>query len=62
MKAVVVATETGTYPCGGCRQVMAEFVGIEKVPVFLIKSKTREILETSVQEILPGTLEICYDK
>ena len=47
IKAVAVVGDTSayTYPCGICRQVIAEFIADEKVPVNIVKT---------FEEILPG--------
>ena len=50
--AVVADTERPVPPCGACRQVMAEFCPPD-MPVYLTNLKG-DILETTVQELLPG--------
>ena len=49
---IAVVTFNGGSPCGGCRQVMAEF-GLETV-VLLGDGEGRLVLETTVNELLPG--------
>lgn len=50
--AVVGDTTTHTYPCGICRQVIAEFAESD-IPVILVKNKEDYIVKT-LQDILPG--------
>ncbi len=50
--ALAVVTSNGGSPCGGCRQVMAEF-GLDAV-VLIADGDGRLIEETSVGELLPG--------
>jgi cytidine deaminase len=49
---ITVVTDNGGSPCGGCRQVMAEF-GLDTV-VILADGKGRIVQETTVKELLPG--------
>jgi cytidine deaminase len=49
---VAVVTENGGAPCGGCRQVMAEF-GLETT-VLIADGQGRLVEETSVSGLLPG--------
>ena len=55
IKAVAVVGDTSayTYPCGICRQVIAEFVVDEKIPVIIIKNENDYLMKT-FEEILPG--------
>lgn len=51
-EVITVVTDNGGSPCGGCRQVMAEF-GLNTV-VILADGKGRIVQETTVSELLPG--------
>ena len=48
---ISVVTDNGGSPCGGCRQVMAEF-GLDTV-VLLADGSGRLVRETTVRELLP---------
>ena len=48
---ITVVTDNGGSPCGGCRQVMAEF-GLDTV-VLLADGNGRIVKETTVRELLP---------
>jgi cytidine deaminase len=50
--AIAVVTPSGGTPCGGCRQVMAEF-GLDTV-VLIGDPDGRLIDETTVAKLLPG--------
>jgi cytidine deaminase len=50
--AIAVLTSNGGSPCGGCRQVMAEF-GLETV-VLIADGEGRLVEETTVGGLLPG--------
>jgi cytidine deaminase len=49
---IAVVTPNGGSPCGGCRQVLAEF-GLEII-VLIGDGAGRLLQETSVNELLPG--------
>lgn len=51
-EVITVVTENGGSPCGGCRQVMAEF-GLDTL-VILADGKGNILTETSVRELLPA--------
>lgn len=52
-EAIAVATLDGKgYPCGSCRQVMAEFA--LDMTVMLVDAEGRITVESSVRELLPG--------
>ena len=52
-EAIAVATEDGQgYPCGSCRQVMAEFA--LDMEVMLADAAGNITVETSVSDLLPG--------
>jgi cytidine deaminase len=48
---IAVVTDNGGSPCGGCRQVMAEF-GLDTI-VILADGDGRIVKETTVKELLP---------
>jgi cytidine deaminase len=48
---IAVVTNNGGSPCGGCRQVMAEF-GLDTT-VLLAEGSGRLVSETTVKELLP---------
>ena len=50
--ALVGDTSTHTYPCGICRQVIAEF-STETTDIILVKNENDYIVKT-MDEILPG--------
>ncbi len=50
-EAIAVVTDNGGSPCGGCRQVLAEF-GLETV-VLIADGSGRLVVETSVGGLLP---------
>ena len=51
-QAIAVVTENGGYPCGACRQVMAEF-GLDTV-VMICNAAGEVLEETTVGGLLPG--------
>lgn len=50
-EVITVVTDNGGSPCGGCRQVMAEF-GLDTV-VILADGSGHIVKETTVKELLP---------
>ena len=51
-EVITVVTDNGGSPCGGCRQVMAEF-GLDTI-VILADGKGHIVEETTVNDLLPG--------
>jgi len=51
-EVIAVVTSNGGSPCGGCRQVLAEF-GLDTV-VLIADGQGRLVQETSVGGLLPG--------
>jgi cytidine deaminase len=59
-QAIAVATENGGYPCGSCRQVMAEF-GLDTLVI--VGDKDGNVVgELTVAELLPGAFTPEYLK
>ena len=50
-EVITVVTDNGGSPCGGCRQVMAEF-GLDTI-VILADGAGQIVKETTVKELLP---------
>jgi cytidine deaminase len=50
-EVITVVTDNGGSPCGGCRQVMAEF-GLDTI-VVMADGNGRIVKETTVRELLP---------
>ena len=50
-EVMTVVTDNGGSPCGGCRQVMAEF-GLDTI-VILAEANGKLAKETTVKELLP---------
>lgn len=50
-EVISVVTDNGGSPCGGCRQVMAEF-GLDVI-VLMANGKGHIVTETTVKELLP---------
>lgn len=53
--AIAVVTPTGGTPCGGCRQVLAEF-GLDTI-VLIADGNENLVQETTVGELLPGAFQ-----
>lgn len=51
-EVITVVTDNGGSPCGGCRQVMAEF-GLDTF-VILADGQGKIVEETTVRDLLPG--------
>jgi cytidine deaminase len=51
-EVIAVVTDNGGYPCGACRQVLAEF-GLDTV-VLIGDGQKKLVGETTVRELLPG--------
>ena len=49
--AIAVATENGGFPCGSCRQALAEF-GLD-VQVFVVDEEGTIIIDVALSELLP---------
>ena len=56
--AVVAGSQPVPYPCGACRQVMAEFLGPD-APVYIAsRDDLADIQETTVGELLPHSFKL----
>ena len=49
---ISVVTDNGAYPCGSCRQVLAEFG--QDTTVLIANGKGELVEETTVKDLLPG--------
>jgi cytidine deaminase len=54
-EAIAVVTKTGGTPCGGCRQVLAEF-GLDTI-VLIADGDENLVQETTVGALLPGAFQ-----
>jgi len=57
-EVITVVTDNGGSPCGGCRQVMAEF-GLDTI-VILADGQGNIVQETTVNDLLPGAFTPKY--
>ncbi len=48
--AIVTNSDTITSPCGACRQVLVELIGLD-VPIYL--SNKKQTIKTSIRALLP---------
>ena len=56
LMAVAIATAGGHYPCGACRQVLAEFA--DDMPVLLVDTEnSTQVNELSLKSLLPGKFD-----
>jgi len=51
-EVIAVVTDNGGYPCGACRQVLAEF-GLDTV-VLIGNGECQLVEQTTVRDLLPG--------
>jgi cytidine deaminase len=56
--AIVASGDQFPYPCGACRQVLAEFCGPETGVLVAPKSKLASYEETTLGELLPKTFKL----
>ncbi len=50
-KALAIVTNDGGMPCGGCRQIMVEY--LENIPVFVGNTSNDSIQTFTIEELLP---------
>lgn len=53
--AIYTHTDNFTFPCGACRQVLAEF-SKSNLPIYLV-NKNMETFETNLDKLLPYSFE-----
>lgn len=58
--AIAVVGNTLAIPCGACLQVMSEFA--PKMPVYIAGMDRDEIIETSVQALLPAQFTLTKEE
>lgn len=52
--AVIGDTNSYTYPCGICRQVITEFAESKDIKIYIIKNEN-DYMEKTLEEIMPGS-------
>lgn len=52
--ALIGDTNSYTYPCGICRQVITEFAEDENMKIYIIKNEN-DYIEKTLEEIMPGS-------
>lgn len=52
--ALIGDTNNYTYPCGICRQVIAEFAENKDIKIYIIKNEN-DYIEKTLEEIMPGS-------
>ena len=61
LAACIVSTETGTSPCGACRQVMSEFCQDRNIPILMVNTATGEVKEYTMDDLLPERIVVSKD-
>lgn len=51
--AKLEASDKFTFPCGSCRQFIAEFATERDIPIYVAKPELNTIFVTSIKQILP---------
>lgn len=57
IKKIAIATKDGGYPCGACRQVMAEF-GNNDLEIIIINITTNKNIYITLGELLPRAFRL----
>ena len=50
-QALALITQDGGTPCGGCRQVMHEYLG--NIPIYIAKNSIAQYKSFTIKELLP---------
>jgi len=56
-KEIYIATKDGGYPCGACRQVMAEFCD-DNLKIIIINTTTSIVIHRTLGELLPKAFRL----
>ncbi|OPF51988.1 cytidine deaminase [Clostridium baratii] len=56
IKEIVLIGDTNsyTYPCGICRQVITEFAENKNIKIYIVKNEN-DFIEKTLEEIMPGS-------
>lgn len=52
--ALIGDTNSYTYPCGICRQVITEFAENKNIKIYIVKNEN-DFIEKTLEEIMPGS-------
>ena len=56
IKAIAIAANGKAFPCGACRQVIAEFAD-ESAAIVIVNTEDDTIIKTTVGELLPNVFK-----
>ena len=57
IEAIAIVAEGGAYPCGACRQVIAEFAD-DNAEILIVNAKGGLVAKTTLGELLPNAFRL----